>query len=101
MSYTVHCVLKSGVRRFNQLITTEEMPVAGDHITVYYALKNAFLETRQVFSGSVDEFVRIGACYGLSSRKLRNGFEELVKYGMLIINDDVFTPTDVFVKKFS
>lgn len=98
MSIKMHKVLKKGVSRFNPYIP--EMPAAGDHLTVYQALANAFTSTGKVFEGSVDEVVEGLSQTGIPEHRVREGFRELEGYGMVEINGDRFKPTQQFVDKF-
>lgn len=98
VSYTIYKVLKDNIRQFNPYIT--EMPVAGDHITVYFAIANAFRQSNQVFVGSVDQFVQLGVEAGYQEQGLRDAFMQLERYGFLTLEGDQFIPTDLFVDRF-
>jgi len=95
---TVVKVLKTGIARVNPFIF--EMPVAGPHITVYNALNGTFVENKTVFAGKVDEFVAFAVAAGLDEDDIREGFDDLQRYGFLIIADGVFTPTSQYCDKF-
>jgi hypothetical protein len=78
---------------------TPYFPAAGEHLDVFNALNNIFLVEKQVFQGKVDEIVEVGVFVGRDERALRRGFADLVRYGMLKIDEEgTFTPTDLYLK---
>lgn len=91
-------ILKSGIKVVNPF--TPDFPAAGRHLIVYAALNNVFTEAGYVFAGKVDEMVALGIEAGINERDLRGGFEDLVEYGFITIDDGVFTPTELYLRYF-
>lgn len=62
---------------------------------VYKAICRAFTRTDARFSGSIQQFVDIGA---KTEQYILRGFSILVDLGLITTEGDTFTPTDLFLK---
>ena len=100
MHFTAHRVLKGEVSFVEKFVT--DMPVAGPHFDLYCLLTEIFLQTQNVFAGSISEVIEAakGIDPPLSEQRVKEGFSRLEEYGYINFAGDVFIPSERFLQHF-
>src|SRR5689334_8043023 len=90
-------ILKEGIKGI--VSYGHDFPVNRPQIKVYNWLTSIYTSVGRVFAGKVEEFVALGGDLE-EKRDLGDGLEVLQAYGLLTIENGIFTPTDIFLEIF-